>query len=112
MADRTDCRLTRDLMFEAVPYRDISNVSQDRRDQSIHILQPTSSQPGKLDPLGLQTLVSTAVCTHVAVLTNDEGDHGGSISSSGFQALDELFHLPDLDVLLGLVGLGVTHFGG
>jgi hypothetical protein len=97
-------------MFEAVPFKDISNVSQDSRDQSLHILQPTSSQPGKLDPLGLQALVSTTSCRHAALLTNDEGDHGGSISSSSFQALDELFHLPDLDILLGLVGLGVTHF--
>ena len=48
----------------------------------------------------------------VTVPTDDEGDHGGSISPCGFQALDELFHLPDLNVLLGLVGLGVTHFGG
>ena len=83
-----------------------------RRKRSIHILQPTSSQPVKLDPLGLHALVSTPPCKKVAELTNNEGDHGSSISSSGFQALDELFHLPDFDILLGLVGLRVTHFGG
>lgn len=83
-----------------------------RRKRSIHILQPTSSQPVKLDPLGLHALVSTPPCKKVAELTNNEGDHGSSISSSGFQALDELFHLPDFDILFGLVGLRVTHFGG
>ena len=48
----------------------------------------------------------------MTILTNDERNHRGSISSSSLQALDELLHLPDLDVLLGLVGLGVTHVGG
>jgi hypothetical protein len=46
------------------------------------------------------------------VLTNDERYHGGSISSCCFEALDQLLHLPDLDVLLGLIRLGVTHLGG
>jgi hypothetical protein len=46
------------------------------------------------------------------VLTNNEGNHGGSISSGRFQALDELFHLPNLNVLLSLVCLGVTHDEG
>ena len=45
-------------------------------------------------------------------LTNNEGNHGCSIATSGFQALDQFLHLPDLDILLGLVGLGVTHDGG
>lgn len=44
-------------------------------------------------------------------LTNDEGNHGGSIATRGFQALDQLLHLPNFNVLLGLVGLGVAHDG-
>ena len=43
-------------------------------------------------------------------LTNDQRNHGGSISSSRFQAFDQFLHLPDLDILLRLVGLGVAHF--
>jgi hypothetical protein len=35
---------------------------KDRRKWSIHILQPTSSQPVKLDPLGLHALVSITPC--------------------------------------------------
>jgi hypothetical protein len=29
IADKTDCRLTRDLMFDAVPYSPISDVRQE-----------------------------------------------------------------------------------
>ena len=45
------------------------------------------------------------------LLTNNEGNHGCSIAASSLQALDQLLDLPDLDVLLGLVRLGVAHFG-
>ena len=45
-------------------------------------------------------------------LTDDQGDHGGSIPPSRFQALDQFLHLPDLDILLRLVGLGVAHVDG
>lgn len=50
--------------------------------------------------------------TATTILTNNEGNHGCPISSSGFQAFDQLLHLPDLNVLLGFICLGVTHFGG
>jgi len=43
---------------------------------------------------------------------DDERDHGGAVSARLFEALDQLLHLPHLDVLLGLVGLWVTHDGG
>jgi hypothetical protein len=43
-------------------------------------------------------------------LTNNQGNHGGSISPGSLQALDQLLDLPDFDVLLRLVGLGVTHY--
>jgi len=45
--------------------------------------------------------------------TDDERNHGGSISTSGFKTLDELLDLPYFDVLLGLVRLLLfTHVGG
>lgn len=44
--------------------------------------------------------------------TDDERNHGRSISSSGFEALDQLLHLPYLNVLLGVVGLDRAHIGG
>ncbi len=37
--------------------------------------------------------------------TDDEGNHGCAISASGFEALDQLLNLPDLNVLLSLIGL-------
>lgn len=46
--------------------------------------------------------------------TDNERNHGGSISAGGFQALDQFLHLPDLDVLLHIVRLLLlllgTHF--
>ena len=47
---------------------------------------------------------------NISTLTDNQGNHRGSISSSGFQALDQFLHLPNLDVLLRLVGLSITHF--
>lgn len=44
-----------------------------------------------------------------ARLTDDKGDHGCSISSGLLKPLDELLHLPYLDVLLRLVGLWSAH---
>lgn len=46
--------------------------------------------------------------------TNDEGNHGGSISSGGLEALDQLLDLPDLDLstaavsAIGARGLGIA----
>ena len=44
-----------------------------------------------------------------ARLTDDQGDHGRSVSSSLLKPLDELLYLPYLDVLLRLVGLWGAH---
>lgn len=44
-----------------------------------------------------------------ARLTDDKRDHGCSISSSLLKPLDELLHLPYLNVLLRLVGLWGAH---
>jgi hypothetical protein len=45
--------------------------------------------------------------------TDDERNHGSSVTTGLCQALDELLDLPHLNVLLGLVGLLLfTHVGG
>lgn len=44
-------------------------------------------------------------------LTNDQGNHGSSVSSGGFEPLDELFNLPYFDVLFSLVRLRCAHDG-
>jgi hypothetical protein len=81
--------------------------------QRIRILLPTSLLLEKPDPWelenGCQQLHKTPIW---AEHTNDEGNHRGSISSRCLEALDQLLDLPDFDVLLGLVGLGVTHIDG
>jgi hypothetical protein len=78
---------------------------------SIRILLPTSWPHARLGPLVLETLLDIyAMHDAATVLTNDQRNHGGSIASSRFQAFDQFLHLPDLDILLCLVGLGVTHF--
>jgi hypothetical protein len=41
--------------------------------------------------------------------TDDQRNHGRSISSGSLKTLDELLDLPDLDVLLGLVCRWVGH---
>ena len=55
IAERTDCRLTRDLMLEAVPYRHESQsmVGSDEGHQDIRILLLTSLLPVRLDPWAL-----------------------------------------------------------
>lgn len=44
-----------------------------------------------------------------AARTDDERDHGGAVTTGLFKALDEFLDLPYLNVLLGLVRLGVAH---
>lgn len=45
--------------------------------------------------------------------TDDERNHGSSISAGRFKTLDQLLDLPDFDVLLGFTGLLLfgTHVG-
>lgn len=46
--------------------------------------------------------------------TDNERDHGGTISTGGFKTLDQLLDLPDLNVLLGFTRLALllgTHGG-
>lgn len=43
--------------------------------------------------------------------TDDERNHGGSIASSGLKALDQLLHLPYLNVLFRFVRLCRAHGG-
>jgi hypothetical protein len=44
-------------------------------------------------------------------LTDDEGNHGGSISSGGFEALDELLDLPDLNLSRDYSSVAVENLG-
>ena len=44
-------------------------------------------------------------------LTDDQGNHGGSIAAGGFKTLYQLLNLPYLNVLLGFVGLRRAHLG-
>ena len=41
--------------------------------------------------------------------TNDERNHGGSIPSCSLKTLNQLLHFPNLNILLGLVGLRGAH---
>lgn len=43
--------------------------------------------------------------------TDNERNHGGSISTSGFKTLDQLLDLPDLDILLSFVRRRSAHLG-
>lgn len=43
------------------------------------------------------------------VRTNDKGNHRCSVTPCGFKALDQLLHLPYLNVLLRLVRLRGAH---
>lgn len=46
--------------------------------------------------------------------TDNERDHGGTISAGGFKTLDQLLDLPNLNVLLGFAALALllgTHGG-
>jgi hypothetical protein len=43
--------------------------------------------------------------------TNDERDHACSVPASSLETFDQLFDLPYLNVLFGVVCLGGTHVG-
>ena len=43
--------------------------------------------------------------------TNDERDHACSVAASSLETFDQLFDLPYLNVLFGVVCLGGTHVG-
>ena len=43
--------------------------------------------------------------------TDNERDHGGTISAGGFKTLDQLLDLPDLNILLGFTGLSLLLLG-
>lgn len=78
----------------------------------LRILLPTFSQLERPDPSELHTCeVSNAQLRmrQQATRTYNERYHGGSISSGSFKALNQLLYLPDLDVLLCVVGLWSAH---
>ncbi len=76
--------------------------------QDAQILQPTFWQLARPGPWALYRVSRAAVCRHSQTLggrTNDEGNHACAIATGGLEALDQLLDLPDLNVLLSLVGL-------
>lgn len=78
--------------------------------RTVRILQPTSLPLAKFDPSALhekKVIGGTGFTGQSGARgrTDDERNHGSSISAGGFQALDELLHLPNLDVLLGIIRL-------
>lgn len=114
MADRTDCLLTRDLMLEAVPCKVAVRFAMSKAG-----IKTTSSYVffgqhlGDTGNLFLRSCIVKSVfsCRSGWLpvlatrgrwwrggLTNDEGNHGRAISSGGFEALDQLLDLPDLDL--------------
>jgi len=95
MADKTDSRLTRDLMLEAVP-NSSANILAARETWSL----------GAAAELGLQAWIDGNS------LTNDERNHWCAVSTRRFETFDQLLDLPYFNILFGLVGLGSTHNGG
>ena len=70
--------------------------------------------------IGTDKEMSTMICSRTVVFglgvlqvhTDDERNHGSSVATRLFKALDQLLDLPYLDVLLCFVRLWVTHDGG
>lgn len=109
MADKTDCRLTRDLIFDAVPWAmlahggrvdDVLGVAyvffcqhlRGTRDLILGGCHNISQHGGGLKP---------SVCKRVAlgcIHTDNERNHACAIATSGLKTLDELLDLPDLDL--------------
>jgi hypothetical protein len=72
----------------------------------IQILQPTSWRRVTPGPWALYTVSRSLFPRSTqGPHTDNEGNHGCAISTGGFKTLDQLLDLPDLNVLLGVVGL-------
>lgn len=106
MADRTDCLLTRDLMLEAVPCIDGVSVLLEHQGRALRIRRTYSSAnifaARETWSLGAgRKSVSRAGTRRVstgATRTDDEGDHGCAVTTSGLEPLNELLDLPYLDL--------------
>ena len=107
--------MTRDLMLEAVP----CNGDYQPEGSFLH-LQPERRKACQRTNSSANILAARETWSLGAVRgqsaaaswtgaqtrhTNNERNHGGAIAAGGFKTLDQLLDLPDLDVLLGLVGL-------
>lgn len=88
----------------------MSHISFFSAGDILRILQPTSLRRGKPDLWELDAVrnLSLSECRRH---TNNQRNHGGSVSSGCFEALDELLNLPYFDVLFRLVGLRCAHDG-
>ncbi len=111
MADRTDCRLTRDLMLDAVPCsaRQTGTCPQINTHSGrsyVRILQPASWQRGETWSLGAgrgggQSALDTSAARggrQGRRHTNDERDHARPVAAGSLEPLDQLLHLPYFDL--------------
>lgn len=85
IAERTESRLTRDFMFEAVPYSSASILAA----REIWSLGYVSGQ-----------------------YRQNQRYHGRAVAAGRLQALDELFDFPQLDVLVVFGALHFSEFNG
>ncbi len=101
-------------MFDAVPCILVSTCHEGKKDRTCVFFSQHLRSAGDLILWGCSiTLERIHIGQIWTPRTNNQRDHGSSISSSRLQALDQLLHLPDLNVLLSLAGgLRVTHVGG
>lgn len=123
MADRTDCRLTRDLMLEAVPCRcrlaichwawwSAREAHQERSGRTYS----SANILATWETWDLGAVWCESVFRFFAQAggspgsdqaegrrrrTDDEGNHGCAIATGSFKTLDELLDLPDLNLKRG-----------
>jgi hypothetical protein len=84
--------------------------------RAIRILLPTSLRHARPDPWELEVGVSDGGSSGGAAMlglgrTDNERNHGCSISSGGLKTLDELLDLPDLNLFIGLLVSVHVHDG-
>jgi hypothetical protein len=131
MADRTESRLTRDLMLEAVPFitqktpsecLTLRSIDPDNEEQGTYkffsqhfgstrdLVLGSCNIIGQSCPINLQWRRPRLEEKRV-LLTNNERNHGCAISSSCFQTFDQFLNLPYLDIFLRIVCLRCAHAG-
>jgi hypothetical protein len=112
IAERTERRLTRDLMLEAVPWgrqlcaHSFSQPKCERRfTHKLFSQHLRSARDLVLGRCASSAESPCALCRQGRARTDNERDHAGAVTAGGFEALDQLLDLPYLNVLLGVVGL-------
>ena len=111
MADRTERRFTRDLIFEAVPFRgcqrivglELGGIAR-LTNSSANILAARETWSfGAVETWSV--LYSARAGGREQVRTDDEGNHARAITTGGLEAFDELLDLPYLDLYKKVSGL-------